>query len=156
MIPAVILITFLLVKAWTWTGSPSTYCTDVTYYIPDSRPPEAGDRVLGCIRPARRCGSARLGSARCGSVPLSSARLGSAQLSAAWCGSARLGSKLLQHKVSQICGPKLWLSRRRQQSTHSPGFQNFNFVHVYSTVFEKSMIAKIWGYRPCGHPKSFK
>ena len=41
------------------------------------RPPEAGDRVLGCIRPARRCGSARLGSDWLGSVRLGSVRLGS-------------------------------------------------------------------------------
>ena len=48
-----------------------------SHLLPDSRPPEAGDRVLGCIRPARRCGSARLGSDWLGSVRLGSVRFGS-------------------------------------------------------------------------------
>ena len=43
-------------------GHSFTATRDRKGCLPDSRPPEAGDWVLGCIRPARRCGSARLGS----------------------------------------------------------------------------------------------
>ena len=51
--------------------------------------------MLGCIRPARWCGSARLGSDWLGSVRLGAAQLGAARLGSArcclvWLGSARL------------------------------------------------------------------